>query len=91
MTKTYKRYSDDPVEIGMIRYVGMGEPLGPTYCCVVTKIDGEGLGEQRVWDEEFRCWGVTYVYLCRRATSEEEAVYKAIPSYSDQVKFRVAA
>jgi len=77
-TNNFTRYSDAPVEVGMIRYVGSPVAGEDVAACVVTKI----LPSIRVWDPEYRRHLVSYPYKIRRATKAEEVAYLALPAHS---------
>jgi hypothetical protein len=75
-TKTDIRYSNNPVEIGMIRYVGSLVPGEDIACHVVIEV----MAPRKVWDPEFRCFSTDYPYRVRRATKAEQAEHEAEPN-----------
>lgn len=84
------RYSDNQVEVGMVRYVavtnGKRAPYGEVACHIVIAVETP----IRVWDEEARTHVTQYPYRVRLATPAEEAEYLALPNQAAQIAFRVA-
>ena len=66
------RYSETPVEIGMVRYVGV-DGGNEVAAHVVTEL----LGTVPYYDPEERRHFTSYVYTVRRATEAEEALHTA--------------
>lgn len=85
-TNANLRYSDTPVEIGMMRYVRSPVAGENVAACVVIGTE-EPL---RTYDPEERCYRHSYPYRVRRATAAEEAQYLAL-SRSDCVGWRAGS
>jgi len=68
---TNVRYSNTPVEVGMLRYVGDGE--GGISAHIILDL----LPKLRVWDAEEQHYRASYPYTVRRATPAEESAYLA--------------
>lgn len=77
--KTNLRFSDAPVEIGMIRYVSSPIAGESVAACIVISTEAP----VRIFDQEERCYCRSYPYRVRRATEAEEAAYLALPRHSD--------
>ena len=77
MAKTNLRYSDNPVEIGMVRYVSVTDGMESMTvgCHIVTVLEPSRL----VWDPECQVWTTIYPYRVRPATAHEEMDYLALP------------
>ncbi len=67
---TNLRYSDEPVHVGMLRYVGGDNG-------VAAHIITELLPPKQFWDVEHRQQATTYPYRVRPTTEAEETTYSA--------------
>lgn len=73
MANKHTRYSDNPVNVGDVHYVGVTGSSGKVAAHVVVKV----LDREKVWDAEYKEWGYTYPYIVRLATTEEESAHLA--------------
>lgn len=67
--------SDEPVEVGTMRYVGRTDATGKCVAHVVTEI----AGERRIYDPEAGGMVTIYLYRSRLATAAEASAYLALP------------